>query len=271
MRRHMVELSTGPLAYVTQGVGRALVYLHPMGGLRWTKVQDMLARSRALVAPVMPGFDGTSHHPDITTGEGIGLLVGEFIDRVIGAPVARVDVHGHSFGGWCALWLAATRPDRVDRLVLEAPAGLRPSDAPPPPADPAERKRALFRYPGNLTDDVARVAFEAANEANRARYGLPSTTDPALLPRLAGIGAMTLIIAGADDRITPKEGMELARANLARSALRYVPDAAHGISVDQPDRLIRLVECFLGGAEAFPAGHEGGVAADGQAVDRAQP
>lgn len=268
MRRHMVELSTGPLAYVTQGVGRALVYLHPMGGLRWTKVQDMLARSRALVAPVMPGFDGTSHHPDITTGEGIGRLIGEFIDRVIGA---RVDVHGHSFGGWCALWLAATRPDRVDRLVLEAPAGLRPPHAPSPPVDPAERKRALFRYPGNLADDAARVAFEAANEANRARYNMPGTTDPALLPRLAGIDAMTLIVAGAEDRIAPKEGMELARRHLARSALRYVPDAAHGISVDQPDQLTRLVERFLGGAEAFPAGHEGGVAADGQAVDRAQP
>lgn len=248
MDRHVIDLSTGPLTYFTQGTGRPLLYLHPMGGLRWTKVQEALSRSYTIHAPVIPGFDGTPRHDDVKTGEGIGRLIGEFVDRTIGE---KCDVHGHSFGGWCALWLAAARPDRVDHLVLEAPAGLRPADAPPPPADPAERKRALFLHPENLADDPARVQFEATNESNRGWYGVPGTTDPALLPKLAGIDAMTLIVAGSHDRITPKEGMQLARRHLAKSYLVYVWDAAHGISVDQPARMTPLVESFLSRSEAF--------------------
>jgi 4,5:9,10-diseco-3-hydroxy-5,9,17-trioxoandrosta-1(10),2-diene-4-oate hydrolase len=40
---------------------------------------------------------------------------------------------GNSYGGAVAMRIAMNRPDRVDRLVLMAPGGVLPEDAPPWP------------------------------------------------------------------------------------------------------------------------------------------
>src|SRR5258706_1926689 len=126
-----VSLSSGNLTYFTAGEGRPIVYLHPAGGVRWTRVLEGLSKSFALHVPVIPGFDGTIAHGAVESMRGLAILMVEFIDKVIGGPS---DVIGCSFGGCGALWLSAERPGRVDHLLLECPAlfptkGSRPAAA----------------------------------------------------------------------------------------------------------------------------------------------
>src|SRR5204862_1878938 len=123
MQERGVSLSTGELSYFAAGEGRPILYLHPAGGVRWTRVLEGLAKSSALHVPVMPGFDGTSAHGAVKSMRGLAHLVGEFIGKVIAGPC---DVIGCSFGGYLAAWLAAEHPELVDHLVLECPAGFRP-------------------------------------------------------------------------------------------------------------------------------------------------
>src|SRR5258706_9077991 len=115
MQARKVPLSTGDLTYFVAGEGRPLLYLHPAGGVRWTRVLEGLAKSFALHVPVMPGFDGTSAHGAVKSMQGLAKLLGEFIDKVIGGTS---DLMGCSFGGCVALWLAAARPDRVVTPVV---------------------------------------------------------------------------------------------------------------------------------------------------------
>ena len=150
------------------GEGRPLLYLHPAGGVRWTRVLEGLATSFALHVPVVPGFDGTGAHGTVTTMRGLAALVGEFVEKVIAGPC---DVVGCSFGGYLATWLAAERPNLVDHLVLECPAGFRPKGKGERPADAEALRKLLFLHPEKLPPESKPVEQEAANRKMLPHYG----------------------------------------------------------------------------------------------------
>ena len=231
----------------TRGSGRALVYLHPAGGVRWTRALERLAQTRTLHVPTFPGFDGTATEAEVNSRQGLARLVGEYIEKNVGTAC---DVMGCSFGGAVALWLAAERPQLVDHLVLECPAGLQA-------IDPALRKnphafyKALFAHPEKVSYEKKFEEIEARNRAMLAHYGAEDGKDPTLLENISRVGATTLILHGTEDRIIAAETMRQLKSRLARAFLVYVWDAAHSIEVDQPERMGALVESFLERSDAF--------------------
>jgi len=247
-QQRKVSLSSGELTYFVAGEGRPILYLHPAGGVRWTRVLEGLAKSLALHVPVIPGFDGTSAHGAVKSMRGLAGLVGEFIGKVAGGPC---DVIGCSFGGYLAAWLAAEHPDRVDHLVLECPAGFRPKGKGKRPADAEALRKLLFLHPEKLPPDSKPVEQEVANRKMLPRYGYTPDTDEELLKRLPSIDKLTLILHGTADRMFPKESVQLLKSRLPRSYLVYIWDAAHAIEVDQPERMLLLVESFLQRSEGF--------------------
>jgi pimeloyl-ACP methyl ester carboxylesterase len=241
-----VSLSSGELTYFTAGEGRPVVYLHPAGGVRWTRVLEELSKSFALHIPVVPGFDGTIAHGAVESMRGLAKLMGEFIDKVIGGPS---DVMGCSFGACVALWLAAERPDHVDHLVLECPAVFRAKAS--RPADAEALHKLLFLHPEKLPPESKPAEQEAANRRMLPHYRAPDDTDAELLGKIASIDKLTLILHGTADRMIPKESVQLLKSRMPRSYLVYVWDAAHAIEVDQPERMLSLVESFLQRSEGF--------------------
>jgi pimeloyl-ACP methyl ester carboxylesterase len=222
---------------------RPLVYLHPAGGVRATKVLEKLKPRQ----PVFPGFDGTPTLPKLNSRKGLGKWVGEFIDREIGGPC---DVMGCSFGGAVALWLAIQRPELVDHLILECPAGLQTIDA-KLRADPAEFRKALFVHPEKAIAAPKTKEVEAENRRMLTHYGAEDGRDAELLERISEVKSQTLILHGTEDRIIGRESMQLLKSRLPKSFLVYVWDAAHNIEVDQPERMLGLVEAFLERSDAF--------------------
>jgi pimeloyl-ACP methyl ester carboxylesterase len=222
---------------------RPLVYLHPAGGDRTTKVLEKLKPHQ----PVFPGFDGTATLPGLNSRKALGKWVGEYIDREIGQPC---DVIGCSFGGAVALWLAIQRPELVDHLVLECPAGLQSID-PKLRADPAEFRKALFVHPEKAIAPPKAKEIEGTNRQMLTHYGAEDGRDAELIGRIAEVKSQTLILHGSEDRIIGRESVQLLRNKLPRSFLVYVWDAAHNIEVDQPERTLELVEAFLERSESF--------------------
>jgi pimeloyl-ACP methyl ester carboxylesterase len=241
-----VSLSSGELTYFVAGDGRPIVYLHPASGVRWTRVLEGLSKSFALHVPVVPGFDGTSAHGAVKSMPALAKLIGEFIDRVVGGGC---DVMGCSFGGCVALWLAVERPDRVDHLVLECPAVFRPKGG--WPGDAEALRRALYAHPEKLPADSKPEELEAANRRMLPHYRAPDDPDSELLAKVASMDKLTLILHGTADRMIPKESVQLLKGRLLRSYLVYIWDAAHAIEVDQPERMLSLVESFLQRSEGF--------------------
>ncbi len=242
-----VSLSSGDLSYFVAGEGRPLLYLHPAGGVRWTPVLEGLAKSFALHVPVMPGFDGTGVHASAKSMPGLAKLVGEFIEKVIGAPC---DVIGCSFGGYLAAWLAAECPQLVDHLVLECPAGFRPKGKGERPADAEALRKLLFLHPEKLPPESP-LEEEAANRRMLVHYNSAADTDEQLLARLPSIDKLTLILHGTADRMVPKESVQLLKSRLPHAYLVYIWDAAHAIEVDQPERMLAVLASFLERSEGF--------------------
>ena len=220
---------------------RPLVYLHPAGGVRPTKVLEKLKPRQ----PVFPGFDGTPLQ-SIASRKQLALWTAQYIEKEIGGPC---DVMGCSFGGAVALWLAIQRPELVDHLVLECPAGLQSID-PKLRADPAEFRKALFAHPEKMSFSKPKE-IEAANRRMLTHYGAEDGKDAELLERISEVKCQTLILHGTEDRIVGRESVQLLKSRLPKSFLVYVWDAAHNIEVDQPERMLALVEAFLERSDAF--------------------
>ena len=220
MREHSVKLSSGNVSYFQTGSGRPLLYLHPAGGVRRSKVLEGLGQAFSLYVPVIPGFEGTSFHPEVKTRQALAALIAEFVDRVIGG---RCDVMGWSFGGAVALWLALQRPELVDHLVLECPAGLL-----------------------SIDPKIKRV-----NRALLEHYGAEDGKDEALLARVGEIGQTTLIVQGTDDGTIPAPSAQHLKGLLKKAFLVYVWQAGHDLEMDQPERVLGVVKGFLEHSDAF--------------------
>jgi pimeloyl-ACP methyl ester carboxylesterase len=215
MNEQSIRLASGELTYLQAGSGRPLLYLHPAGGVRRSQVLEGLAQSFALYVPVFPGFEGTPFHPGIDTRQALARLVAEFHGSVV---QTRCDVMGWSFGGCVALWLALERPELVERLVLECPAGLISID------------RRIKRV----------------NRALLEHYGAEDGKDHALVARVAGIGHTTLILQGTHDGTIPMASAQFLHHQLKAASLVRIADAGHDLEVDQPERVLAAAREFLG-------------------------
>ena len=247
-RATTLRLSSGEISYYAAGEGRPVVYLHPAGGVRWTRVLDELSKSFKLFVPVAPGFDGTAAHPSVKSMKGLAALAAEFIEKTVGGPC---DLIGCSFGGYLAAWLVAERPNLVDHLVLECPAGFRPKGRGARPSSPEELRKLLFLHPEKVPPEEKTAEVEAGNRKMLPHYGYPADTDEELLARIPSIDKLTLILHGTADRMIPKESVQLLKARLPHAYLVYVWDAAHAIEVDQPERMLAVLKSFLERSEGF--------------------
>jgi pimeloyl-ACP methyl ester carboxylesterase len=230
-----------------RGNGRALVYLHPAGGVRWTRALEILSRTHTIHMPTFPGFDGTALVESLKSRQALARLVGDYIHEEVGQAC---DVMGCSFGGAVALWLAIEHPENVDHLVLECPGGLQTID-PALRANPHAFYKALFAHPENVSYERKPEEIEAQNRSMLAHYGALDGKDPQLADALDRIQATTLILLGTEDRLISADTMRILKRRLARAFLIYVWDAAHNIEVDQPARLAGVVESFLERSDAF--------------------
>jgi pimeloyl-ACP methyl ester carboxylesterase len=240
--REEIRLASGTVPYFVAGTGRPLLHLHSTGGFQPTEPLQALAQHHRVLAPIVPGFDGTPAHAGVRTITDVADLVAAFADQAIGAPC---DVIGHSFGGYVALWLALRHPQLVEQLVLEAPAGLRfGADGSAPPAGPyahPERAAAFAKSPELLE----------RNRRARDGYGTGQPVDAALKDRIGEVKARTLILFGTADRMIPRETGVFLKAQIRASHLAYVYDAGHAIEVDQPERFLRVVASYLERGEAY--------------------
>jgi pimeloyl-ACP methyl ester carboxylesterase len=209
-----IQLASGELTYFQAGSGTPLLYLHPAGGVRRSKVLEGLAQSFALHVPVIPGWEGTAFHEGVRSRRSLAGLIAEFSERVIGT---RCDVMGWSFGGAVALWLALERPERVGRLVLECPAGLISID------------RRIKRV----------------NRALLEHYGADDGKDEALVARVGEIAHRTLILQGASDGTIPPHSAAWLERQLAHGTLVHIKDAGHDLEMDAAERVLGEVRNFL--------------------------
>jgi pimeloyl-ACP methyl ester carboxylesterase len=241
------------------GRGAPLLVLHGAGGNRgFTRALTALAERYTVWAPTHPGFGRSG---DAEWMEGIDDLARFYLWFIDAAGLGRPHVLGHSIGGWTAAEMAAMSPGALDRLVLVAPAGLKPEVGEildifyhPLPTlreltvhDPSSIPEwdALFGAPPTPAEQEIAVR----NREMTARLTWkPYMHNPRLARFLPRVGNSTLIVWGREDRIVPLVCGEQYRALLPRATLTVLERCGHLPPIEQPDAFARLVRDFLGAA-----------------------
>jgi pimeloyl-ACP methyl ester carboxylesterase len=240
-----------------QGAGQPLLFLHAAGGAgAWSPYHQRLSQRFDVLAPDHPGF-GLS--PRLDGVASMPTLVDHYVSLLDGLGLDALHVVGASFGGWLAAELAIADPDRIDRLVLLAPAGLSLPHVPMAnlgAMTPEELVRALY-LDQTKADAILAVppSPEAAAQAERdgASAGMYfSAPFPDLLPRLSKISAPTLVITPEVDNIVPRPHSEAYAAAIAGAELRVLPQVGHALYQEDPDLVADEVIAFLAEAPAAP-------------------
>ena len=226
--------------YFEAGSGPALLCLHGAGGPKLTLALDTLAERFRVIVLELPGWGAQPN--DVADFDGLAAQVAE-IATALGLD--RFNLMGTSLGGACALHFVTLFGDRVESLVLEAPAKFRESSADPSQLEPAAFVKAFRSHPERSPQMTPPdPAFMARVWPTVMRLMGDGTVDD-FATRVAEVPTRTLILFGRNDGIiNPINGRTLRRLML-NSSLQYVYDAAHDIQCDRPEAFADVVGDFL--------------------------
>jgi pimeloyl-ACP methyl ester carboxylesterase len=236
------------------GEGSPVVVLHGWGGRieAMTPVVACLRLHFRVIATDLPGF-GSSPLPEQAWGTPDYAAHVHALLECLDIP--RAHFVAHSYGAKTALYLAATRPELVDKLVLQAASGLRTA-----PSLEAKAKRAASRgarFAGRLGPPGRRLRSAVYNriasadyrEAGELRPILVKVVNEDLSDLLPEVGASTLLIWGTEDDAVPVTHGRTMEKLIPDAGLVLFEGGGHFAYLDEPDRFCRVVRHFLGQGE----------------------
>ncbi len=223
--------------------GPPLVLLHGLAGSHrwWRYVIPQFARHRRVVIPELVGFGGSRPAPRQPDMREMAQIIDDWL---VANDLGRIDLVGHSMGGEIAIHLAASRPERIRRLVLVAAAGV-PREISASAAARLATELARLRAWGRRTF----VATIAADSLRAGPFTLYRTLRHLLAddvrPLLPLVVQPTLVVWGEHDPVTPLRDAHVLRNSLPLGRLFVVAGASHNVMADRPDEFVRVVVDFL--------------------------
>lgn len=245
-----------------------VVLVHGLGYGRWGwgPTADALAATANLVLIDNRGIGDSDVPPGPYDARQMAGDVAAVLDD---AGLDRAHVVGTSLGGMVAQQLAATRPERVDRLVLlsTTPGG---DDAVPMP----EATRELIAQAQNMGPAEALRALTANALSAQARGQDPELTDHVVALRAANppdpdgwqaqaaagvaydgggaerrITAPTLVVHGDADAVVHPDNAPLLAERIPSARLVLLEGAGHLLPFEVPETLAALVSDFVVGQD----------------------
>ena len=253
-----LEVHGVALEVLERGKGRPLLFLHPghpSGRLDSNApVLDALAAHARVIAPTHPGFGSTPAPRELTTVDDLAYLYLDLLDEI---DLDDVVVVGVSLGGWIAAEMAVKSTERISALVLADAVGIKPGDR--ETRDIADIYAVTDKQLADLVwADPARMAANpktlpendliamARSRESTGRYAWsPYMHNPKLKGRLHRIRIPTLVLWGAEDRVTTPEYGKSYKAAIEGARFKTIDGAGHFPHLEQPAAFARAVTDFL--------------------------
>jgi pimeloyl-ACP methyl ester carboxylesterase len=229
------------------GVDRSgtLVFIHGSGGTHrlWGGQMELGYNS---IAVDLPGHGRSEGIAAASIGEAAANVAEFLIQMQLPRPLYLV---GHSMGAAIAMSCALHYPNLLDAMVLLGAGqkmrvmpemlealglGLTNPDfislgfskSAPPELVAAEVKSFAL-----VSAEVLYADFSACNDFDLSR-------------ELGDISKPTLVIAGADDRLTPLKLSDYVASHIPDARLEVIPSAGHFIMLENPAEVNRLIQEF---------------------------
>jgi pimeloyl-ACP methyl ester carboxylesterase len=280
-RRHLnqTEISGRRVNYVDIGQGDPVVLVHGLGGCwqNWLENIPRISQERRVVALDLPGFAYSEMPTEEISISGYGACVNELCERL---DLESIGLVGNSMGGFVAAETAIAFPERVDRLVLCAAAGISTTSMRRAPAVTFYNVvRALARFTvvqenrllsrpvlrhwalSFVARHPTRIKVDLALEMARGAWsdGLMPALEAILSydfrDRLPDIGAPTLVVWGGEDMLVPTKDADEFERLIPDCRKVVMEDTGHVPMIERPETFNELLLDFLaekGEAEEQP-------------------
>jgi len=244
------------IEYLDKGSGPVVLYLHSSEGADPdSKLIEKLAETHRVVMASHPGFGISETAPTFSAVDDLSYF---YLDLLESLDLRDVTVVGSSLGGWLAVELATKASDRIARLVLDNPLGLRFSsrterDFPDIFQDlPSEwTEYFLAGAPADDRDWPSASADVALRGARNREMFVKLAWSPYLhSKKLAGrvhrATMPTLVLWGDQDKLASRAYADAYVAALPNAELKVISGAGHFAFLDQPDAVAEAVRAFAG-------------------------
>jgi pimeloyl-ACP methyl ester carboxylesterase len=256
-RESIVHVASTDLTFIKGGTGRPLLVLHEeLGHPGWLRWHAALAQSHTLHIPLHPGFGAS---PRVEWVSSVRDLAGFYARVLQDMGLSPIDVIGFSLGGWIVAEMAANCAQQFRRMVLVAPAGIRPPEGDimdmftvsaraylnASVHDPAQTSEFALLYGGAPTPEQFEAWEDARAETARLAWR-PYMYNPSLGPLLEGVRSLpTLVLWGRQDKIVPISAGQIYNRSITGSELAMFEGCGHRPEIEQAQGFIERVQQFL--------------------------
>ena len=252
-----VPVPDGRIHFVKTGTGPSVVLLHPLGASTWAwhRVMDTLGQHFTCYA-----FDMLGHGESDAPCEDFGIPdFARSLDHAMQVMnIHRAHVIGNSVGAVLAVELAASYPDRVDKLVLvgapvwdprgakqrlqETAAGYDDNGLARPRSIEEMRAAATFADPqAEWVEKTNELRAQAGIWVRKTMEALAPYDVLARLPRIRA--SATLVLNGEHDFI--RDGEDILYTNLPNAYKVILPGLGHIPQIEDPEAFTSAVIPFL--------------------------
>ncbi len=193
---------------------------------------------------------GRTECPDDPAAYGQDITVADMTAILDHLGIETAVIAGHSLGGFMSLRFNVLHPERVRALILQ---GCGPGYR------SAESRAKWNQRVDGRAKTIEEEGFEALGGAAEvpvsiqrsrrelalAARGILAQVDAQVIDSLPHISVPTLVIIGAGDDYY-LQGADYMASRIPGAEHVVVPDAGHGVNVDQPERVNAAFEAFLG-------------------------
>ena len=239
------------------GSGEPLLVLHgELGVPGWLRAYAELAEHFTVYVPSLPGF-GQSARPDwIVSVRDLAAWVTWFArDLPLPHPMYVIGV---SMGGWVAAEIATVNGSIFQKMVLVAPAGLKPEEgeiwdyfahsdreAFAQAFHAPEQSPEYAQYYGKAWTPEEEEHVETNREMAARLLWKPYMRSHTLAPLLGGIATPTLLVWGREDRIIPLSACLRYQRAIKGARAKILDTCGHMPEMEQPAAFVNAVLDFL--------------------------
>ncbi len=255
------------LSYTDEGpkTGPPVVLLHgfPLNSTMWdSQAKHLVSKGFRVIRPDLRGHGKT---PAVAEPATMAHMVEDVLILLDKLKIDRFRLGGFSVGGYVALELVRMHARRVEALLLvdtraegdseEAKTGRR---------DMIDQVRArgnivlveamlpkllseqTRKQHPDLVEKVRKMIMDTPRDGGiHALEGMMARPDQR--PNLGSINVPTLVVVGAEDKITPPDAAQILQKGIKGSQLRIVTGAAHMVPVEQPVPLNHFLDHWATG------------------------
>lgn len=265
MKREFLDTDYGQIHYVTEGEGEPVLLLHqsPRSIDEYAEVIPIIAQKYQVIAMDNLGYGDSDKPPAQPLLQDYADSAVQLLDEL---NISKASIVGHHTGAKIATVIAASYPERVDKLVLSGP-GVLGSDMKEGIEDLFAQLWAVDEegtyitnawnfwkehdpaMPKSLVNRIVQDHIRAGGpEGKTGPYGFIAVFRSEADKLLNKIQCPTLVIWGTNDLITfgyPKENEEIVHNAIPRNKVAYIEGGTFAVINMMPERFAQAVLDFL--------------------------